>query len=77
MGKRYRSRWKGRGMLKFLLKFRKRRRPVVVPRFVRFIVYVVLFTVAVQRVKQERNAHLRRYEERLRKDRARRRQSFP
>ncbi|AQN71298.1 protein US34A [Human betaherpesvirus 5] len=63
-------------MLKFLLKFRKRRRPVV-PRFVRFIVYVVLFTVAVQRVKQERDAHLRRYEERLRKNRARRRQSFP
>lgn len=64
-------------MLKFFLKLRKRRCPVVVPRFVRFIVYVVLFTVAVQRVKQERNAHLRRYEERLRKDRARRRQSFP
>ncbi|ACZ79917.1 protein US34A [Human betaherpesvirus 5] len=64
-------------MLKFLLRFRKRRRPVVVPRFVRFIVYVVLLTVAVQRVKQERDAHLRRYEERLRKNRARRRQSFP
>lgn len=64
-------------MLKFFLRFRKRRRPVVVPRFARFIVYVVLFTVAVQRVKQERDAHLRRYEERLRKNRARRRQSFP
>ncbi|AAM00812.1 protein US34A [Panine betaherpesvirus 2] len=59
--------------------FKSRARPprLTVPRVLRFFGYAVLLAVAWQRLKKERAASLRRYEEKMRRQQVRRRQSFP